>query len=281
MKAELQHKIQGYLDGTSTPDELAALEARLQSDAAARRELLLAAGLETQLAVLLRAERQPAPAAVEPARRWKRRMPWVAIPLAAAAALVAACGVGRWAMERRSEGTVTLVQGDATVTARGRTAPVRLAAGSRIVAGDTLAVGSAGYVEFRYRDGSHLHLYKETRALLTAEGGAKRLVLQHGAVDATITPQATNQPMVATTAHIVGSVRGTEFRLLAADQSSWLGVRQGVVEVQRRADQKVVRVPAGRYTVVMRGGIPFACLDARCPYWRGQCLAMTGDNRYP
>jgi hypothetical protein len=194
---------------------------------------------------------------------------------------VAVCCLGPLLKDRRGEGAVVQLQGEATLIAQGKGSPVKLAAGMTVRAGDTLATGAAGFVDVRYRDGSRLRFYKNTRAVLASQGGAKRLVLQQGAVDAEITPQATNRMMVATTPQIEGRVRGTEFRLLAAAQSSWLGVRKGEVEVQRRADRKVVLVPAGRYTVVMLGGIPFTCLDARCPYWRGQCLAMTGDNGYP
>jgi ferric-dicitrate binding protein FerR (iron transport regulator) len=109
----------------------------------------------------------------------------------------------------------------------------------------------------------------------------KRLVVESGALDAEVVPQAAGQPLEVSTPHLSGRVLGTEFRLLAADKSSWLGVRKGEVQVERKSDRRIVVVPAGRYTVVMVSGIPFACLDARCPFWRGQCLAMTGDNRYP
>ena len=68
--------------------------------------------------------------------------------------------------------------------------------------------------------------------------------------------------------------------MLATSDSSWLGVRSGEVVVERRADHKMVVVSPGRYAAVTRV-LPFGLLDARCPYWRGQCLALTGDNRYP
>jgi hypothetical protein len=111
---EAERLIDGYLDGTATPEQIEQLDARLQADGRIRRELLREAATQTQLRVLLRAvaeAEEAAPAAVPAAAagagaaehapagaernlRFPRRLTRLALPLAIAAGAMLALGVG-------------------------------------------------------------------------------------------------------------------------------------------------------------------------------------------
>lgn len=105
MKTSDHNEIEKYLDGHATPEEVALLEEGLRHDPALRVELLVSAGIETQLRMLLKrapGAHLPADAVadavavagmdVPPSQRsipWRTTRRWIPVAAAAAAVLVA------------------------------------------------------------------------------------------------------------------------------------------------------------------------------------------------
>lgn len=292
---ESRFLIARYLNDQLRAPELRELERHLQEDEELRREFLRQASMEAELREIMREREEPATTGERPAllsRPRRALWPWIAIPVPIAAALLVVLGTSM-RIQRRAEqemaspvastvrsrpvalGRIVAVNGRVEVKPEGNFA-LLARADMYAVDGDTIAVGDGSGSAFRYSDGSQLQLYKNTRLRIERENGAKHVVVEQGAFDADVTPQD-DVPMIVSTPRITASVLGTKFRLLTDERSSWLGVREGVVEVERNSDGKKLKLRKGEYAVVIEGG-PFMRLTTVCPYWRGQCRAMTGNE---
>jgi hypothetical protein len=289
MKTDLQELIAGYLDGSNTPEETAALDERLRCDSAARRELLADAAMEVQLRVALGVENTaagagpdvtPAPEAAvrPPARRRVRLPPAVLAPLSIAAGIALVFAATHWlSLRNQREGEIVDVRGQAVLTADGGAQVRPVGVGGVVRCGDRLKVEASSRVTVKCRDGSVLRFYKNSEAIFVGGTPLKELRMAQGAFDAEIQPQLPGHMLVVTTPHAIARVIGTKFKLLTDAQSSWLGVDEGKVEMVRKADQRVVVVSVGYYAAV-RKGLPFARLSNQCPYWRGQCAMMRNQD---
>lgn len=157
--------------------------------------------------------------------------------------------------------TVTRVNGDASaVSAEGRT-PVKT--GQKLHAGQGLeAVGAKSGVQVQFADGTRLELGPDTILSELAEaegpkGRGKRIVLARGVLNADVTKQPSEQPLIISTPHGEAKVLGTVFRLSVepgASGSVRLDVKEGKVRLTRASDQKSVDIPAGCYAATGTGG---------------------------
>jgi len=81
----------------------------------------------------------------------------------------------------------------------------------------------------------------------------KRVTLELGILDATVSKQADAAPMTLTTAQASLQVLGTRFRLAASDGCTRLDVYEGRVKLTRLADQQSVVVGAQQFAIVRAG----------------------------
>jgi ferric-dicitrate binding protein FerR (iron transport regulator) len=194
----------------------------------------------------------PRPGRVTPPRRPARRLkfPRRTFPLAAAAMLMVGLGLiaalanqqdsattsGNASIARITtlDGWVRLEHGDDIRT---------VALGDLVNDGDRLVTGDASRVSLRLQDGTHLHLDPSTWLSLPSPDGA-RARLEHGAVEADVTPQAANASPILSTATATIRVLGTRFRVSLMEDATTVQVSHGLVEV-RTQDLRSFQVPAG------------------------------------
>ena len=135
--------------------------------------------------------------------------------------------------------TITRVSGDVTLAAT----PVR--AGQKLFAGQPLeAAGAKSGAQVTFPDGTKVEVGPDTAAEV-AEGRGKRIVLARGLLNADVTKQPADQPMIVATPHGEARVLGTVFRVSVEGGAMRLDVKEGKVRLTRSTDQKTVDVPAG------------------------------------
>jgi ferric-dicitrate binding protein FerR (iron transport regulator) len=278
--------LQAYLDGELTPDQAAALEERLKTDAAlaellvrlARDEAIFREWVGTEgmaeetIRELLRA--RPSEAAAAPpatptgtsAAAPHRRPRWIALGLAAAAAAVVLAVLPFFRSEPRTGNEEALacltgVQGEVwLVTALGQVRPAR--ENEELLPGEEVRTGEgSSQAQIAYPDGTRLELGSDTAVRLEpgrgeAAGGRKRVFLQAGVVEAEVSRQAESDPMVVATPHAVIRGAGTRFSSTASPEATWVGLAEGEVELTRTRDGQSVLVEKDRFAVAARRDEP-------------------------
>ena len=180
----------------------------------------------------------------------------------------------------RANGQITSANGSVFLARVAGASKVRRAAqpGDNFLPGDTVETGPLSGGALRYTDGSTVRIYSDTQVTLNQTGNDRKLALASGALDLRVQPLAAGSILTVTTPHIEARVVGTEFRVLADDQGSWVGVKTGRVEVVRfRANNEVVQVDPGYFAASTRGWPPARMAD---PNWRGKCQTFTGSPKY-
>ena len=179
-----------------------------------------------------------ADADARPAR--PRRVVGHIVPLAAAAALILAAGLGWWLTVRGGLARVVNVSG--TV----------LAQGAPLETGDTVRAGTV--IETKEGAAIRLIYVKEDTELSIASNSslelrtAARLHLAAGRLTASVAPRP-DDPMVITTPHARTEVIGTRLVLAVEDAVSRVEVTEGLVKCERVADRAEIEVEAGQYAV--------------------------------
>lgn len=306
MNNESEILVERYLDRSLTPAEGDELDRQLRAEPALRRELLQAAGMEVELRRIMRAQ-----VAVRRRRFWQRTVPlgvaallllqvggWIWLHRSAQTAppplrrhvvkvvqplpppLPLPLPLPPPALPQPDTrppvlGAVESLRGAAARVCQTDDAWQPVVSGMVVRVGDRLQVGTNTVADLRYEDGSRLRIYPVSDLTISTTNQAKQVWLQAGALDAEIAPQPPDQPMEVGASGLSTIVRGTEFRMLADDQSVWLGVRHGKVEVVRASDRRGVAVTDGYYVSTAKGW-PFQPLSTICPYWQAQCVARTG-----
>lgn len=307
MTEDRERLVRRYLDGEASPDEAREVDRLARDDAGFRRDLLAEAALDVQLAKAEGWRGELAAAGKGPALR--PRFLKITL-LAAAAVLVLGFGVVWYiatmepitiivvptaALKERQRtqqpaaiplrptrelvAVVESVQGQATLRSSDSLETLQVNENGGIAEGDTLGTTSNSQVRVLYPDGTRLIVYSHTRLEFVAAAGGKLLQLDGGSVDVSVTPQPEGQPLQIYTTLLTAEVKGTEFRAIAEQTSSWVAVRSGSVRVFRHSDGRNCVLKRGTYAVIKKG-MPFGAVPATCPLWQGECRSAVGD-RYP
>lgn len=229
-----------FLDGATTPDENATLNAELkapQNDA--RRDLYV--DLCRQRASLN--ESFARRVTKLPGRFVTRRSLWVA---AAAAVVVVALGLS-WLLSTNefiAIAVVDSVQG-AVATDRGR----ELKAGDGLQMGEGLTVPAAGRAVFHFTDGTRVEAFEKTALRRFEVGGGIRFHLDSGRLRAEVSVQLPNAPLIVRTPDGEAKVLGTILSLAVTRGSTRLEVEKGKVRLTRLSDRAAADVSAGQFAV--------------------------------
>jgi ferric-dicitrate binding protein FerR (iron transport regulator) len=241
-----------YLDGSAGPEEVAALNSLLESDAEARSLLRETSYQALVLADLGRSRALKAASRPIARSRWNPRL------LAAAAALLVAAGLGTVAILQATSPTLTLVRatGGITWSPAGGLPQTGPEAGTPLGAGTILLEGAESCAELGFRDGSILTLSGPSEVTIPG-GSGKRLYLRRGSITIEARPQPANRPLVLRTPTADVEVVGTCFSLTAEGVQTTVAVDAGKVRLRRLVDGAAALVPEGQVAV--------ATLDATAP----------------
>ncbi len=231
--------IDAWLDGRLAPGEDDDLRAAL-ADAGVAAEAAALLRIEAELRGLRAASTPstvPGPARRSRAPRSRRRArTWGIVAVAAALVIAATVALSHVADSPR---LIVADAGDAATA-------IRAGAQRTLADGDALSAGDRVRAE---RDVLRLRYVGEATALdlepggeltILADDAGKRLRLDDGALTATVAPQPSGQPLVATTAHAAAVVVGTRFRLSTDDQATHLAVDEGSVALRSRDAERIV-----------------------------------------
>jgi hypothetical protein len=115
--------------------------------------------------------------------------------------------------------------------------------GEAWTAGAPLATGADGRATLAYPDGTRVSVGPAASIREAGAGGAKRIAVDRGAVDAEVAPQAEGRPMVFASRHADAVVLGTTLRFEVGPDGTRLDVSRGRVRLGR-PDGSAVEVPA-------------------------------------
>lgn len=123
-----------------------------------------------------------------------------------------------------------------------------------IFIGDRIQTGPRQKAAFTY-EGEQTEVLIDENTMLDigdVEKG-KRLHLENGVLDATVSPQPRNKPMIVTTRQAKTKVKGTMFKLAANRTFTRVDVTEGLVGFSRISGGESVDVPAGSYAIAQEG----------------------------
>ncbi len=182
-------------------------------------------------------------------------------------------------------GTLERVEGEAGIVEGGvRTVAL---AGASVPAGAAIATtGARSSLTFRFEDGTSLMLAGDTivRDLADREAKAprgKRAFVAQGMVEAEITKQPADQPMIFTTPHAEARVVGTTLKLLVdavGKNGTRLEVPKGRCEFRRTGEIRSVLVVAGNFAVAAPATVLVARPLASAPAQRTILLQMDFED---
>jgi ferric-dicitrate binding protein FerR (iron transport regulator) len=250
--------LERYLDGALEGDARREFMGQLRADGAFRRRFTRTLAMES----LLRLPRREAEAGtrrrpgVVPLRRW--------VMGAAAAFLLGLLGVLWWGF--RGEGgpapaRIVRVESaepgappPALRRSEGRRDP--LFPGVEVRSGDRIE-SNGGMVAVRFEgEPSIVTVQPRGGVAFRWEGGAKRLDLDAGTVEAEVAPQPKDRPMRLVTPHGTATVVGTAFTLTVGPRDTLLRVDRGEVDLAGRAGGERLRVAAGQRARTDGGAVP-------------------------
>jgi hypothetical protein len=249
MNEDFPIRIDTYLSGKATPEEIRELDLILREHESARKLFLISANQEADLSEILsdtsgeavaheidnsvQAVQRPCPAI----RRGSRKL------LAVAAAVLLLVGLASFFHSRNGSETPSLVRARITELRSSESLP--LAVGQDIQPGDHIALKDAATATLTYDDGTRITLQKEAVVHFPAFSTNKYLVLDQGELYADVVPQPREHSMVVETPNAVVTVLGTRFRLTTSGREDRLAVEKGEVAVTEKRNGKRRRVQAG------------------------------------
>ncbi len=264
MTATLDHHralVRGFIDGTLTTAEHAALEVHLR-DADIARHFLRELHLDQAIRVaarsqIRRAELEATPQAPVTQRlrrrsaRWRPRLGQGAWMRTAAAILILA--LPAWlllnTMATRQPAAELMVHlGTVTVGDEVRNGA------SHISDGQELLVSARGWASIRLPDGTLIELSNNTRVSLRSRDEGMHVSVTQGEVKADVRKQPVGRPLVIESARSRATVLGTRLSFTTAADRDRLEVTEGLVRCARRSDGTQVDVPAGQALAISGSG---------------------------
>lgn len=258
---ELDDLIYRYLAVSMDEAEYRRLESLLAADpASARRfaelsiqETLLHGMGEANLAV----ECEPAdasskklrPIAMSRSSFWRMRL---FVGIAAAVVLIASSIVFFSGVPSdKTELTATVIEIRGSASLQAGTKSVSISKGSRVAPGETLKTVANSEVRLQYPDNTIIETLPGSElTLLDLPENQKRLRLVAGVLQATVSKQPANLPLVINTPKADVTVVGTVFKVHASEAQTRLEVREGTVRMTRLADHAELSVGSGQSAMV-------------------------------
>jgi WD40 repeat protein len=275
-------RLQAYLAGEMSPNDLSALESQLKNDPELADALLWAAREETIYADWARMASQSESIvptiSAEPTRHLATtaRRVWIA-----AAALTTAAAIALVVREsfftRQVAARLEQVAGHVIVVGKGERRAA--AAGESMLVGQGLEmVGDDAWAVVAYPDGTRLEFDGDTIVveLSGGNGTSKRVFLADGNVRADVAKQPPGQPMILKTANAEVVVLGTKFDLSGNQTATYVGTSEGAVRLVR-GDGRSVEVPAG-FESVADGNLELN-VQPSPPRFRRSRFATPGNHR--
>ncbi len=253
MTEDALHLLHGYLNGTTSAEDLPRLQSLLRESADARRIFRTLSTVDSKWLELASADAVTAQW-MAPAREKivsdKPRMHWFGWfhwrPLAAAAAVL--IGFVIW-FTQSPMATLASVRGDVRVWRAQKTMIAKL--GFVLQAGDWLLTGGDGAAEIHF-PGETTRLSIGANAefgVVTAKPG-KQLKLTAGMLTASVARQSASHPMLIRTPTAKAEVLGTKFEMSADKAITLMKVEEGRVLIARESDESGVIVEATQSATV-------------------------------
>ena len=269
-----------YLDGIATEAEVEELNALLAGNPAVRRDLILAAAQDAQVAGLVRGDSEvrnavegsavrapvgPAPVVsqrTDPesfSRRYLRESSqanWGLRLVAALAASLAIVAGGYWFLnhDRISRQCIALVQavdGQVEIARDAQRIPVEV--GALVLDQDTITVAPGASADIHYtREATAVTLLSATTAKFTSNRQAMQIWLNVGRLGCEVAHQPVGRPMQFITPQAVADVLGTKLNLAVSSAATRLDVTEGSVKLTRN-DGASVTVKTGDFAVAAAG----------------------------
>ena len=245
-----QSVIARNLDGVASPDEVAELSGRIETDAETRKLYLQMARIHATLAADDLPESSvedeiPCQACGDlPGARGRSWRPLALSGIATAVliALVAGFLLMRPSAERPIA-TITGLSGSLQWTGDGGRVFHDLSVGTGLRGGTIEGMAPGSWFELVFNDGSTVTISGNS-TLTFSDDGQKKLYLKEGGVSGNVKSQPTGKPMLIYTRSARFEVLGTQFDIDAELLATTLNVREGKVRVKRLSDGSTVDVPA-------------------------------------
>lgn len=264
--------VRGFIDGTLTTEEHAALEVALRDSDTARhflRELHLDQAIRVAAhAQQRRAELEADPQAPSTARfrarrssRWRPRLsPWSWAGSAAAAVIVALTALlaMNWPTTRNPLAQLVVHLGTVNVGEHARNGA------SDIYNSDDLRVSPRGWASLRLTDGTLIELESNTTVHLERTDAGMRVQITQGAVKADVRRQPVGRPLIIESPRSRATVLGTRLGFATLPEGDRVDVTHGLVRCAKRSDGSSIDVPAGSQ-VDIRLDAPLALAPIRPP----------------
>lgn len=249
-----------HLDGCCEASQRQELERALSSDPERRARFARLACRHGQMRELLVSDHllnvQVSAAKRRPAPRRSKPM-WSGRHLIAAAALIAVAVTLLLVLRAAEAQHITAIAGSGNVFRQGHTQSV--APGSKLSAGDRIVVGGTDHLDLRCADGSVLLLSPSSVLILTTLDPASSgmtMRLERGLIEADVSPQPPEHPLMITTEQGQATIIGTHFTLSCDIQTARLAVEKGAVRFNERGGEPVI-VYAG-FVAIAHDGRPMA-----------------------
>lgn len=268
-----------HLDGDASQDELAKLSEQLESDPEvrllylkmARVHAALASGGLAEFHTIEADSVQGVPSAtapVEPDRVTSRK--WI-LPIAAAAVIaITAALIFLLKEDNPSAITITSLEGSVEwMTADGQERHT-LETGRSLLGGEITTLSPDAWVAFAYPDGTRATVYGLS-TLRFPESDQKILHLTRGRLTANVSKQPVDRPLLVQTPAGKLEVIGTQFDVVATDETTSLTVGEGEVQIIPENGKASFRVSGGQQAMATlddRGDIPVIAIQPPVHAWR-------------
>jgi ferric-dicitrate binding protein FerR (iron transport regulator) len=231
-----------YLDGVTSPEEEAAMNAELSDPAnAARREMFVSfcrqRGQIVEALAPERFEKAVKPAPRKQFRPARRSFPWRLLLTVAAVAVASVTGF----FKLRGETPIPVATVDRA------TGGVSRSVGEKLFAGEGLETDARGSASLLFDDGTRVGLAASTKIQGLAAKGGKRFFVAKGKISADVMKQRPNGPLLARSPEGEAKVLGTKLTLALSAGRTRLDVEEGHVRLTRLSDGKSADVAAGQY----------------------------------
>lgn len=275
MATVIEHRralVRGFIDGSLTSEEHAALETALR-DVDTARHFLRELHLDQAIRVAARSQQRRAeleadPQAPSTARlrnrrspRWRPRLRTWSWAGSAAAILMIALFAGvvrQWPVTQAPLAQLVVHLGTVQVANTTRNGA------SDLLNGEELVVSPRGWASVRLTDGTLIELEAGTAVRLERSDAGLRVRITNGGVKADVRRQPLGRPLVIESPRSRATVLGTRLGFSIGTDGDRVAVTHGLVRCARLADNNTIDVPAGSQ-VDIRSDAPLALAVIKPP----------------